>query len=445
MRLWIKDPLAILADGAERGLVVENGRVVELVPSGAVPATPADAVLDAGEHVVLPGLINTHHHFYQTLTRACRKSLDKELFAWLRSLYQVWAGLTPEAIASSTRVALTELLLSGCTTAADHHYIFNQALDGAIDLQAEAARELGMRVMLTRGSMDLSEKDGGLPPDSVVEPIDRIMRHSEELVGRWHDPDPFAMIQIALAPTSPFSVTPNLLRESAALAARLGVRIHTHLAETQDETRFCEERFGKRPFDYLEELGWIGPNAWYAHGIWFSDQEIAKLGKAGAGVAHCPASNMALASGFCRTRELEQAGVAVGLAVDGSASNDSSNLIAEARIAFLLNRISPHRYKISYRHVLAWATEGSARCLGRDDIGTLAPGKAADLALFKLDEIQFAGADDPLASLLLCGANRADRVMVAGNWLVEDGEPVRVDLAALKARQKEIARDLVNR
>ncbi len=443
MRIWIKDPLAILADGAARGLVVENGRIAELVPAGAEPRLPVDSRFDAGSHVVLPGLVNSHHHFYQTLTRACRTALDKELFPWLTSLYEVWAGLTPEAIATSSRLALCELLLSGCTTAADHHYIFNDSLADALDLQAEAAAEIGMRVTLTRGSMDLSQKDGGLPPDSVVQPLDTILAHSEAVVGRWHDPAPLSMVQVALAPTSPFSVTPDLLRESAALAGRLGVRLHTHLAETQDETRFCLDRFGKRPFDYLQELGWIGPNAWFAHGIWFDDAEIARLGAAGAGIAHCPASNMLLASGFCRTMELEAAGAAIGLAVDGSASNDCSSLIAEARLALLLNRVAPHGYRVSHRDVLRWATEGSARCLGRDDIGRLAPGCAADLALFGMDDIQFAGADDPLAALLLAGATRADRVMVAGRWLVEDGAIPGIDLPALMARQRNLARRLV--
>ncbi|MFC3231395.1 8-oxoguanine deaminase [Marinibaculum pumilum] len=443
MRIWIKDPLAILAEGATRGVVVENGRIAELVPAGGQPQLPVDSRFDAGSHVVLPGLVNSHHHFYQTLTRACRTALDKELFPWLTSLYEVWAGLTPDAIATSSRLALCELLLSGCTTAADHHYIFNDRLAEALDLQADAAAEIGMRVTLTRGSMDLSQKDGGLPPDSVVQPLDTILAHSEAVVGRWHDPAPLSMVQVALAPTSPFSVTPELLRESAALAGRLGVRLHTHLAETRDETRFCLDRFGKRPFDYLQDLGWIGPNAWFAHGIWFDDAEVARLGAAGAGIAHCPASNMLLASGFCRTIELEAAGAAIGLAVDGSASNDCSSLIAEARLALLLNRVAPHGYRVSHRDVLRWATEGSARCLGREDIGRLAPGCAADLALFRMDDIQFAGADDPLAALLLAGATRADRVMVAGRWLVEDGAIPGLDLPALMARQRDLARHLV--
>ncbi|MEQ8499673.1 MAG: 8-oxoguanine deaminase [Sneathiellaceae bacterium] len=443
MRLWIRDPLAILADGAARGLVVQDGRIAELVPSGATPVLPVDAEYDAGGHVLLPGLINTHHHFYQTLTRACRAALDKELFPWLTALYEVWSGLMPDAIATSSRVALCELLLSGCTTAADHHYIFNDSLADALDLQAEAAAELGMRVTLTRGSMDLSQKDGGLPPDSVVQPLDVILAHSEAVVRRWHDPGALAMVQVALAPTSPFSVTADLLRESAELASRLGVRLHTHLAETQDETRFCLDRFGKRPFDYLEELGWIGPNAWFAHGIWFNDDEVAKLGAARVGIAHCPASNMLLASGFCRTMELEAAGAAIGLAVDGSASNDASNLMAEARLALLLNRVAPHGYRVSHRDVLRWATEGAASCLGRDDIGRLAPGCAADLALFRMDDIQFAGADDPLAALLLAGAHRADRVMVAGAWRVIDGAVDGLDLPALLDRQRQLARRLV--
>ena len=438
MRLWIKDPLAILANGAARGLVVENGRIAELV--AAQPAAPVDAVFEAGRHVVLPGLINTHHHFYQTLTRACPAALDKKLFPWLTALYPLWAGLDDEAFATASQVAMVELLLSGCATAADHHYVFPAGLHDPIDVQVETARALGLRVVLTRGSMNLSRKDGGLPPDSVVQDEDVILADSERLVGRYHQAGAGAMTQIALAPCSPFSVTGSLMRQTAALADRLGVRLHTHLAETEDENAFCLERFGCRPLDYLEECGWLNERTWLAHGIHFTEHEIARLGRAGAGIAHCPSSNQVLASGICPVLRLEEAGSPVGLGVDGSASADSSNLIAEARAAFLLQRLANGADRFGHRDALRLATEGSARCLGRPDLGVIEPGRCADLALFTLDEPRFAGAGDPLAALILCGAQKADRVMVAGRWVVEDGAVPGLDLAALLARHQGNAR-----
>jgi 8-oxoguanine deaminase len=439
MRLWIRDPLACLADGAERGIIVEDGRIAELVGRGGEPGTPADAVFEAGEHVVLPGLINTHHHMFQTLTRAHPKAINKELFPWLQALYPVWARLTPEGIRLGTRLALTELLMSGCTTATDHHYLIPAGCEDAIDIQVVEARALGMRMTVTRGSMDLSEKDGGLPPDIVVQDRDTILADSERVITRYHERGEGAMIQIALAPCTAFTATKELMIETAALAERHDCRLHTHLAETRDETDYCLAHFGYRPVDYLEDVGWLTDRVWLAHGIHFNDDEIARMAKHRLAVCHCPTSNMVLASGHCRTRELEAAGVTVGLGVDGSASNDNSNLMESVRHALMINRLT-YDARVSHFDALRWATAGSARCLGRSDIGEIAPGKAADLALYKLDELRFSGAGDPLAALVLCGAYRADRVMVAGQWKVEDTMPVGIDIERLRHEHSAAAR-----
>lgn len=433
MRLWIRNPLGIVADNASGGVVVEGGVIAELVAAGGEPAAPVDAVFDASEHVVLPGLINTHHHFYQTLTRAHPAAIDRELFPWLTALYPLWARLTPEHLRLAVRAALAELLLSGCTTAADHHYLYPPGLEDAVDIAVEEARALGIRATISRGSMNLSQKDGGLPPDTVVQDEDTILADSERVLRLFHDPAPGSMIQIALAPCSPFSVTPSLMAKSAELAARFDAPLHTHLAETKDEDAYCLQVYGKRPLDLLEETGWMRPKTWLAHGVHFSCEECDRLGRAGVGVCHCPTSNGVLASGFCRTRELEAAGAPLGLGVDGSASNDGSNLMEELRHALLINRL---RYEsaaaVTARDVIRWATEGSARCLGRSDIGTIAPGFQADLALYRLDELRFSGAHDPVAALVLCGAHRADRVMVAGRWRVVDGAIPGLDLSALR-------------
>ncbi|WP_279482034.1 8-oxoguanine deaminase [Aureimonas sp. SK2] len=440
-RLFLKTPLAVLAEGAEGGVVVENGRIAELVPSGGRPSVPVDETFDASAHVVLPGLVNTHHHFYQTLTRAHPQAVDKELFPWLQALYPIWARLDPDSFRLSVRLALTELLLSGCTTAADHHYLFPAGLGNAIDVEAEEARALGIRVTLTRGSMNLSEKDGGLPPDSVVQDEDEILADSERLLSTLHESGEGAMVQVALAPCSPFSVTQSLMEKSAGLAERFDARLHTHLGETEDENRFCVERFRCRPVDYLEEVGWLGPRTWLAHGIHFTSEECRRLGAHKVGVCHCPTSNAVLASGFCPTAELEAAGSPVGLGVDGSASNDSSNMMEAVRHALMVNRLSRNSASaVTARDAIRWGTQGSAACLGRTDIGRIAVGLQADLALFTLDELRFSGAHDPIAALVLCGATRADRVMVAGRWRVVDGQPVGVDLARLRREHGEAAR-----
>lgn len=437
--LFIKTPLAMLAEGAAGGLVVRDGRIVDLLKSGQQPATPVDQVFDASRHVVLPGLINTHHHFYQTLTRAHPHAINKQLFDWLKALYPVWSRLTPESLRLATRLALTELLMSGVTTTSDHHYLFPAHLDDAMDIQVDEARKLGLRLMVTRGSMNLSVKDGGLPPDSVVQDEDTILADCERVIGKYHERGEGAMIQVALAPCSPFSVTKSLMCACGEMAVKHDCRLHTHLAETHDEDAFCKSMFGMSPLDFLAEVGWLGDRTWLAHGIHFSDGDVARLGKHGVGVCHCPTSNMVLASGQCRTRELEAAGAPVGLGVDGSASNDSSNMMEAVRHALMINRLT-YDATITHLDALRWATKGSARCLGRSDIGEIAVGKQADLALFTLDELRFSGAGDPIAALVLCGAHRADRVMVAGRWRVIDGNPVGIDVGALRAAHGAAAR-----
>ncbi len=440
--LWIKDPLAILADGAKRGIVVQNGRIVEKVAAGGTPTISGATTFDAGEHVVLPGLINAHHHFYQTLTRAAPAALDRELFPWLQALYPIWARLTPEALDLAMTLAMAELVLSGCTTTTDHHYVFPAGAEDGVDIEVAAARRLGVRVLLTRGSMSLSQRDGGLPPDSVVQDEDTILADSERVVARYHDAGEGAMVQIALAPCSPFSVTTSLMRKTAELAQKLDVRLHTHLAESENENRFCQELYKCRPLDYLEDCGWLNARTWLAHGIHFTPDEIKRLARAGTTVAHCPCSNQTLASGACPVCAMEEAGMAVGLGVDGSASNDASNLMQEVRAAFLLQRSRYGVTKVSHKDALRWATKGSAACAGRGDIGEIVVGAMADLALFKLDELRFSGSGDPLAALVLCGAHRADRVMVGGRWIVEDGRIPGLDLADLMRRHSAAARKL---
>ena len=472
-RIWLRNPLAVhlgggtnrTGEGAEPngrgtetdaggGLVIDTstGTIVELVPAGGEPegmtTGDIDEVVDASEHVITPGLINTHHHFYQTLTRAWAPVADLPLFGWLQNLYPVWARLTPKALDLATTVAMAELLESGCTTAADHHYLFPTGMDEAIDIQVDVARRLGMRAMLTRGSMSLGEKDGGLPPQQTVQDAAVILADSRRLVETYHERGAGAQIQIGLAPCSPFSVTTDLMRESAALANELDVRLHTHLAETLDEEDFCRERFGLRTVDYLDSVGWLSDRTWLAHGVHFDDEEIFRLGAAGVSVAHCPTSNMRLASGIARAVELEDAGVAVGLGVDGSASNDASNLIREVRQALYIQRLRYGAEAVTCDRVLDWATRGSAATLGRTDIGRIEVGAQADLALFRLDGLAFSGSHDPIPALVLCGAERADRVMIAGDWRVIDGNAIgadgqALDKEALIATHQEQARRLV--
>src|SRR6202171_1430089 len=437
--IWIKDPLGILADGAERGIVVQNGRIVELVPKGGQPRTSA-VLFEAGDHVVLPGLINTHHHFYQTLTRALPAALDRELFPWLQALYPLWARLTPESLDLGVTVAMAELLLSGCTTTTDHHYVFPAGLEEAVDIEVAVARRLGVRALLTRGSMNRSQRDGGLPPDSVVQDEDTILADSERVMTKHHQRGEDAMVQIALAPCSPFTVTTSLMRATAALADRLDVRLHTHLAEVEDENKFCEQMYGCRPLDYLEQCGWLNARTWLAHGVHFNATEMKRLGKAKTAISHCACSNQVLGSGCWPVCEMEDAGGSIGLCVDRSASNDESNLMQEVRAAFLLQRARYGVGRVSHKDALRWATKGSAACLGRPELGEIAVGKAADLAVFKLGELRLSGQGDALAALVLCGAHRADRVMVGGYWAVTDGAIPGLDVPDLIRRHSAAAR-----
>ena len=444
MVTWIKDPSVVWTGNKERvsrGVLVSGGRILELVDES--PKVEYDEVFDASGLVLIPGLINCHHHFYQTLTRALPAALNKELFPWLASLYPVWSKLTDESVRASTRTAVCELLLSGCTTTVDHHYVFSKALSRAIDVQAEEIKTLGIRAVLTRGSMSLSEENGGLPPSNVVQTEDVILKESQRLIDQWHDRSEGAMLQIALAPCSPFSVTEELMSASAQLARENKVLLHTHLAETSDENSFCENLYGCRPLDYLEKVDWLSSNVWLAHGIHFSSEEIQRLGRSKTGICHCPSSNMTLASGFCPVEELRAAGAPVGLGVDGSSSNDSSNLMQELRQAYLLQRLRLGAEQFSHIDALELATTEGARLLNRDDIGEIREGACADLALFSTDELRFAGAHDPLAALVLSGAHRAEAVMVNGEWKVRNGELVDIDLEEILESQKKAAVALV--
>jgi 8-oxoguanine deaminase len=410
----------ILAGGwvaAANGMIVATG-------SGPAPEMIAGRPrekfekYDASDCVVLPGLVNTHHHLFQTRTRAWGPVADSELFDWLTTLYPVWAKLSDQQFYQGALVGFREMMRSGCTTTTDHHYLFpRDASRELIDITIEAAREAGIRFHPTRGSMSRSVKDGGLPPDSVVQTEEEILADSERVIAKFHDPNPGAMVRIALAPCSPFSVSPGLMRDTARLARKHGVRLHTHLSETRDEDSYCNEIYSQRPVDFLESVEWLNDDVWLAHGIWFNDDEIARLGAAGVAVAHCPTSNMRLGSGFCRVRDLRAAGCQVGLAVDGSASNDSSNLLAELRQALLLHRVKDGAAGMTVNEVLEMATLGGAGCLGRDDIGSLEAGKACDLAIYDLSAIGYDGADDPVAALLLCHPEPARAVVVQGKVL----------------------------
>ncbi len=440
MRIWIKDPLAILAPEAERGVVVDGAEILECVPRGRSPTLPCGTTFDASRHVVLPGLVNAHHHFYQTLTRAHPAGEGKDLIPWLVAMERVWDRMTPDALRLAVRLALVELMLSGCTTAADHHNLFPPGLEEAIDVEVDEARALGMRMTVSRGSMGISEKDGGLQPDSIVQSVDDIIDDSERVLDRYHDPKPGALIRVALAPCSPLAVPQRVLAESAALADRYDARLHCHLCQSPEEDAYAAETFGKRSVDLLEEAGWLSPRTWVAHGVHLNADEIKRIGNAGVSVCHLAASDMAFGVGICPTKDLEAAGASIGLGVDGSASNDSSNIMEAARHSLMLQRLRYGHAAVRPYDALRWATEGGARCLGRDDIGRIGAGLQADLALYRVDEPRFSGAQDLFAALVLCGAHHADRVMVAGKWRVIDGRPEGVDLDALIAKHRAAAK-----
>jgi 8-oxoguanine deaminase len=423
------------------GLFVRDNVIERIGPIDELPSE-ADRVIDAQGMVVLPGLINTHHHLYQTLTRAVPAAQDATLFGWLKTLYPIWAGLTPEAVYTSTLVGLAELMFSGCTTASDHLYIYPNGC--RIDDETRAAEEIGIRFQPCRGSMSLGESKGGLPPDSVVEDEDFILKDTQRAIETYHDPEPRAMLRIVVAPCSPFSVTPDLMREAAALARSYGVQLHTHLAETLDEEAFCLRKFGRRPVAYAEDLGWLGDDVWHVHCVHLNQQEVELFAQTGTGVCHCPSSNMRLASGIAPVRAYLDVGVRTGLGVDGSASNDSSHLLAEVRMAMLLQRVSGNPAGLSAREALWMATRGGAAVLGRDDIGQLVPGKAADFIGIRLDRLDYAGAlHDPLAALVFCAPQRVDLSVINGKVVIEDGQLLTVDLGPVVERHNRIARELV--
>lgn len=427
----------VTCDDGDRILENTNMYIRDGVIGSIGPEQPeADRVIDGSGLAVYPGLVNTHHHLYQILTRNLPHVQNLELFDWLIQLYRIWKNLTPEAVYDSSLAGCAELARYGCTTVFDHHYVFPRGSGEFPAAQFQAAGDLGVRMHLSRGSMDLSEKDGGLPPDSVVQTIGEILRDSEELVGRWHDPSPGSMRQVALAPCSPFSVTGDLMRQSAVLARDLGVRLHTHLAETKDEEAYLVRTRGIRPLEYMEQLGWTGPDVWFAHGIHFSTEELQRLAQTGTGVAHCPASNMKLSSGVARIPEMLQMGVPVGLAVDGSASNDGSSLMEEMRIAYLLHRLTSGDKAPGGYDILKMATRGSAWLLGRTDIGYLAPGMAADFFAVKESRLEFAGATQDVSSMLCTVGMKApaDYTVVAGRVIVDQGELCGVDGEALSHR-----------
>ena len=424
---------------ADGGLFIRDNAIVQAGPSGELPET-ADQVIDARGMIVLPGLVNTHHHLYQTLTRCIAQ--DSVLFDWLETLYPIWARLTPEAVTVSATVGLAELMLSGCTTSSDHLYVYPNGCK--IEHEIQAAVELGIRFTATRGSMSLGRSKGGLPPDSCVEEEDAILKDSQRAIEQYHQRGRFGMVHVALAPCSPFSVTGDLMRESAALARAYGVRLHTHLAETMDEERFCIEKFGARPVDYVESLGWTGTDVWHAHCVHLSQADIALFARTGSGVAHCPSSNMRLASGIAPVRAMRDAGVKVGLGVDGSASNDGNHLLGEARQAMLLQRVMGNPAALGAQEALEIATLGGASVLGRDDIGALAPGMAADFIAYRLERLDFAGAlHDPLAALVFCTPPKVDLSVINGKVRVKDGEITGLDLPALVRRHDAISRKML--
>jgi 8-oxoguanine deaminase len=428
-----------IADG---GIFVRDN-VIEAVGTTNELPREAERILDASGHLVMPGLVNTHHHLYQTLTRALPAAQNVELFDWLVYLYPIWAQMTAEAVYNSALVGLSELLLSGCTTVSDHLYLVPN--DASHDDEIRAARELGVRFHPCRGSMSLGRSQGGLPPDSVVQTEDEIMADCERLVHAYHDSARYSMLRIALAPCSPFSVTGESMKRTAVWARAHGLMMHTHVAETRDEEQFTTEKFGCRPVEYMRRLGWVGPDVWYAHAIWLNEDEIRLMAETGTGVAHCPSSNMRLGSGIAPVREMLDAGVKVGLAVDGSASNDSSHMLAEARMALLLQRVTKGAKALTVEEALGMGTLGGAKVLGRDDIGYLAPGMAADFIGIDLERIEYAGAacHDPMGTVVMCTPPTVDFSVINGRVVVEDGLVPGLDRGRLIARQNELAIQMV--
>src|SRR6266498_2740401 len=464
--LLIKHAYIVTMDDHQReipdgGLFIRDGFIEQVGKTSELPTT-ADEVLDLTGHVVLPGLVNTHHHFYQTLTRAVSAAQDANLFNWLTTLYPIWARLTPDDIFTSTQTALAELALSGCTTASDHLYLFPNG--SKLDDEIAAAQEIGLRIQASRGSMSLGQSQGGLPPDSVVDSEDSILKDSQRLIQQYHDTKPGAFVQIVLAPCSPFSVTSDLMKQSAKLARHYGVHLHTHLAETEDEEQFCLQRFGHRPVGYMQEVNWVGNDVWFAHAVWVNDEEIQVFAKHNCGVAHCPTSNMRLASGIAPIKEYRKAGVNVGLGVDGSASNDGSHLLAEVRNAMLVSRVkegltgfsaSPSstgrgqgegvRKLMTAREALYLGTRGGAAVLGRTDIGSLESGKCADFFAVDLNRLEFTGMHEPVSAIVFGQSVNVDYTVVGGKFIVKEGQLCTVDEGKLIEKHNKAAKRLLER
>ena len=429
-----------IADGA----VLIRGHVIEQVGASSDLPHEADEVIDAAGHLVMPGLVNTHHHMYQSLTRAVPAAQDGELFNWLQTLYPIWAGLTSEMIHVSTQTAMAELMLSGCTTSSDHLYIYPN--DCRLDDSIAAAQQIGMRFHAARGSMSVGQSAGGLPPDSVVEKEDAILQDTQRLIETWHDASRHSMLRIVVAPCSPFSVSRDLMKASASLARSYGVSMHTHLAENVRDVDYSLEKFGMTPAEYAEDCGWVGRDVWHAHCVQLDEPGIALFARTGTGVAHCPCSNMRLASGIAPVRRMLDAGVPVGLGVDGSASNDGAHMLGEARQAMLLQRVGFGPDAMTARQALEMATLGGAKVLGRDDIGALAPGMSADLVMFRLDQLGYAGAlHDPLAALVFCTPSSVACSIIHGRVVVRDGRLTTVELETLVERHNRLAMELMAR
>jgi 8-oxoguanine deaminase len=441
-----------IATGTEKGelsgsdILIQGRRIAALGGNLQAPPGEKTRVLDCSACLVLPGFVNTHHHFYQALTRALPAVQNAGLFDWLVYLYEIWKQIDEEAVEVSSLLAMGELLKSGCTCTTDHHYLYPRSFAGDLTgIQFQAARRLGMRFSPCRGSMSLSRKDGGLPPDSVVQSEAQILKDSRRVLETYHDNSELSMAKIILAPCSPFSVSLDLMKETAALARSYGARLHTHLAETRDEDDYCSKHYGKRPLALMEECDFLGPDVFYAHGIYFDDRELARLAETGTGVAHCPSSNMRLGSGIARVKEMRALGVPVGLAVDGSASNDSSDFVAEMRQALLLQRIRYGPDALTAREVLDMAGRRGAELLGFPELGRIEEKAAADLAVFRLDGLEYAGAlADPAAALLFCGgSHRSAYTIVNGRLAVEDGRLTGIDEEQLVARANRIAARLL--
>jgi len=414
-------------------LLVDDGFVEDV---GSDNPPPAEAFENLGGALVTPGLVNAHHHLYQGLTRTRAQQAD--LFTWLKTLYPLWQEIDAASEHAAARSGLAILALGGCTTVFDHHYVFPPGVDGLLEAEIDAAREVGVRIVAGRGSMDLGESGGGLPPDELVETTDRVLEETQR-VAAFHEEGPGARVQITVAPCSPFSVTKELMTESAGLARELGLRLHTHLAETVDEEEYCQGIFGCRPLEYLDQVGWLAEDAWCAHCVHLNHADVTQMGEAGTGVAHCPTSNLRLGAGIAPVQEMLERKVSVGLGVDGSASNERGDLLFETKQALLVARARGGPEAMTAREALRLATRGGARVLGRDDLGSLERGKCADFAVWRLDELEYGGADDPLAALVLTAPHRADRVYVGGQIVVREGQLVRADEHEIAAEHRRQA------